>query len=138
MAQLHVNQRGVSLATQNDSSAHSKSGNAHAHAHSSEQARSNVVMEILHAEREYVKHLRDVIEGYVEKAQKRPEMFPEQRLQTIFCNIEEIYRFSEQFLRDLEKSINTEAPHDSHIGCCFVKHVSQGSTNVGEMHTYAN
>ena len=29
---------------------------------SRDQARTNVVLEILHAEREYVKHLRDVVE----------------------------------------------------------------------------
>ena len=29
---------------------------------SKEQARTNVVQEIIHAEREYVKHLRDVVE----------------------------------------------------------------------------
>ena len=82
-------------------------------------------MEILHAEREYVKQLRDVIEGYVEKARKRPQMFSSQRLQTIFCNIEAIYEFSSRFLKDLEKCLNDTAPHESQVGQCFLAHVRQ-------------
>lgn len=63
-------------------------------------------------------------QGYVEKARKRPEMFPETMLHTIFSNIESIYAFSSQFLCELEKHIHPTSPHLSEIGKCFLNHVS--------------
>jgi len=89
---------------------------------SKDQARTNVVNEIMHAEREYVKHLRDVVQGYVEKARKRPEMFSEECLSTIFSNIEAIYKFSSNFLKDLETHFISQAPQLSELGCCFLNH----------------
>jgi Rho guanine nucleotide exchange factor 4 len=89
---------------------------------SKDQARTNVVNEIMQAEREYVKRLKDVVEGYVEKARKRPEMFPDERLWKIFSNIEDIYRFSCMLLKDLESHFVSEAPQLSRIGEIFLKH----------------
>ncbi|KAK2167757.1 hypothetical protein LSH36_24g01012 [Paralvinella palmiformis] len=89
---------------------------------SQSQARANVVNEIVQAEREYVRHLRDVIQGYVEKCRKRPEMFPQQKMTSIFSNIMDIYHFSVRFLKDLELNIDTEQPHQSKLGKVFIKH----------------
>lgn len=50
-------------------------------------------------------------------------MFTEPQLKTIFSNIEDIYRFQRQFLRDLEKKYNKDQPHLSEIGSCFLLQV---------------
>ncbi|XP_053404254.1 uncharacterized protein LOC123554283 isoform X2 [Mercenaria mercenaria] len=83
------------------------------------QARSNVVNEIINAEREYVKHLKDVVEGYIQHARKRTEMFPEERILLIFGNIEKIYSFAQKFVSQLEMCIDV-CPHLSEIGQCFL------------------
>ena len=67
-----------------------------------------------------------LFQGYVEKARKRPEMFTEARLATIFGNIEEIYTFSRRFLQELEAQVLPSHPHQSNVGQCFLKHVSFG------------
>ncbi|KAM4606633.1 uncharacterized protein spata13 [Polymixia lowei] len=85
-----------------------------------EQMRTNVVQEIMSTERIYIKHLRDICEGYIRQCRKHPDMFTELQLQTIFSNIEDIYRFQRQFLRDLERKYNKDQPHLSEIGSCFL------------------
>lgn len=52
-------------------------------------------------------------------------MFNDDQLKVIFGNIEDIYRFQMGFVRDLEKQYNTEEPHLSEIGPCFLEHVSR-------------
>ncbi|XP_041735988.2 uncharacterized protein LOC121569250 isoform X2 [Coregonus clupeaformis] len=88
-----------------------------------DQMRTNVVKEIMNTERIYIKHLRDICEGYIRQCRKNPGMFTELQLKTIFSNIEDIYKFQRQFLKDLEKKYNTDQPHLSEIGACFL---SQG------------
>ncbi|XP_063768655.1 spermatogenesis-associated protein 13 isoform X1 [Eleginops maclovinus] len=85
-----------------------------------EQMRTNVVQEIMNTERIYIKHLKDICEGYIRQCRKHPDMFTELQLKTIFSNIEDIYRFQRQFLKDLEKKYNREQPHLSEIGSCFL------------------
>ncbi|KAJ4925147.1 hypothetical protein JOQ06_017884 [Pogonophryne albipinna] len=85
-----------------------------------EQMRTNVVQEIMNTERIYIKHLKDICEGYIRQCRKHPDMFTELQLKTIFSNIEDIYRFQRQFLKDLEKKYNKDQPHLSEIGSCFL------------------
>ncbi|XP_072234118.1 uncharacterized protein spata13 isoform X1 [Leuresthes tenuis] len=85
-----------------------------------EQMRTNVVQEIMNTERIYIKHLKDICEGYIRQCRKHPDMFTELQLKTIFSNIEDIYKFQRQFLRELEKKYNKEQPHLSEIGSCFL------------------
>ncbi|XP_053714597.1 uncharacterized protein arhgef4 isoform X5 [Synchiropus splendidus] len=87
-----------------------------------EQMRSNVINEIMSTERDYIKHLMDICEGYIKQCRKRTDMFNEEQLRTIFGNIEDIYRFQRKFLKVLEKKFNREQPHLSEIGCCFLEH----------------
>ncbi|XP_068199732.1 uncharacterized protein spata13 isoform X2 [Antennarius striatus] len=85
-----------------------------------EQMRTNVVQEIMNTERIYIKHLKDICDGYIRQCRKHPDMFTELQLKTIFSNIEDIYRFQRQFLRDLERKYNKNQPHLSEIGSCFL------------------
>ncbi|XP_076827327.1 rho guanine nucleotide exchange factor 4-like isoform X6 [Brachyhypopomus gauderio] len=87
-----------------------------------EQMRTNVINEIMSTERDYIKHLKDICEGYIKQCRKRMDMFTEEQLCTIFGNIEDIYRFQKNFLKCLEKKFNKDEPHLSEIGSCFLEH----------------
>ncbi|XP_056456289.1 uncharacterized protein LOC130390390 isoform X3 [Gadus chalcogrammus] len=87
-----------------------------------DQMRANVINEIMSTERHYIKHLKDICEGYLRQCRKRVDMFNDDQLRVIFGNIEDIYRFQMGFVRDLEKQYNTEDPHLSEIGPCFLEH----------------
>ncbi|KAH9369953.1 hypothetical protein HPB48_001830 [Haemaphysalis longicornis] len=89
---------------------------------SNEEVRAKVVMEIVNTERDFVHHLKDVVEGYLAQVRRRPDMFSEERRQTIFGNIEHLYEFQSGFLKRLESAVNWEHPHLSEIGCVFVGH----------------
>ncbi|XP_053555192.1 rho guanine nucleotide exchange factor 9 [Bombina bombina] len=87
-----------------------------------DQMRANVINEIMSTERHYIKHLKDICEGYLKQCRKRRDMFSDEQLKVIFGNIEDIYRFQMGFVRDLEKQYNNEEPHLSEIGPCFLEH----------------
>nr|XP_015909481.1 spermatogenesis-associated protein 13 isoform X2 [Parasteatoda tepidariorum] len=87
-----------------------------------EQVRANIVQEIVATERDYVKHLKDVVEGYLKQVQRRPDMFSKERIETVFGNIQEIYNFQSEFLKQLENCLDNDAPHLSQIGNCFLNH----------------
>ena len=63
------------------------------------------------------------MQGYVDKARSRPEMFPPNRIDVVFSNIGDIFRFSTHLLADLESALDVEQPHASQIGHVFLKHV---------------
>ncbi|XP_023574532.1 rho guanine nucleotide exchange factor 4 isoform X2 [Octodon degus] len=89
---------------------------------SRDQMRTNVINEILSTERDYIKHLRDICEGYIRQCRKRADMFSEEQLHTIFGNIEDIYRCQKVFVKALEQRFNSERPHLSELGACFLEH----------------
>lgn len=89
---------------------------------SNEQVRANVVMEIVNTERDFVRHLKDVVEGYLKQVRGRPDMFSEERRATIFGNIEQLYAFQSHFLACLEAAIKWDQPHLSEIGSVFIEH----------------
>ncbi|CAL8312333.1 unnamed protein product [Merluccius merluccius] len=114
-----VNQEDFSAESLVDQEGPDQARDTHSSQHR-DQMRTNVVQEIMNTERIYIKHLRDICEGYIRQCRKHPTMFTEPQLQTIFSNIEEIYRFQRQFLRELESKYNKEQPHLSQIGSCFL------------------
>ncbi|XP_063807748.1 spermatogenesis-associated protein 13 isoform X1 [Pseudophryne corroboree] len=86
-----------------------------------DQMRTNVIREIMNTERVYIKHLKDICEGYIKQCRKHTSMFTEAQLGTIFGNIEEVYKFQKTFFKNLEKQYNKEEPHLSEIGGCFLE-----------------
>ncbi|XP_052823048.1 uncharacterized protein LOC106874706 isoform X5 [Octopus bimaculoides] len=104
-----------------DSSKDSSSNVGKTHQFNSNQARTNVINEIISAEREYVHQLDDVLQGYVVQAKKRPDMFPDDKISTIFGNLEDIYTFSKKFFKSLEVSLKDDL-HQSEVGHCFIEH----------------
>ncbi|XP_077014966.1 spermatogenesis-associated protein 13 isoform X2 [Tamandua tetradactyla] len=94
----------------------------HKHLENKHQMRTNVIQEIMNTERVYIKHLKDICEGYIRQCRKHTGMFTVAQLATIFGNIEDIYKFQRKFLKDLEKQYNKEEPHLSEIGSCFLQH----------------
>ncbi|XP_034941073.1 serine-rich adhesin for platelets [Chelonus insularis] len=89
---------------------------------SNEQVRSSVVRELVQTERDFVKVLRDVAEGYVAECRRRTDMFTEDQIETIFINLEDLLEFQTEFLKDLEARIDWNAPHKSCVAECFLIH----------------
>ncbi|XP_012592288.2 spermatogenesis-associated protein 13 isoform X1 [Microcebus murinus] len=122
---LRVNQEELS---ENSSGAHGEEPDEdaghghHRHSENKHQMRTNVIREIMNTERVYIKHLKDICEGYIRQCRKHTGMFTVAQLATIFGNIEDIYKFQRKFLKDLEKQYNKEEPHLSEIGSCFLQH----------------
>lgn len=57
------------------------------------------------------------------------KLFDDEKCETIFSNVEEIYTFQKDFLRELESSVQHDRMEDSQIGEVFV-------TNVSPLHSY--
>lgn len=90
---------------------------------SNEQVRASVVRELVQTERDFVKVLRDVAEGYVAECRRRTDMFTEDQIETIFINLEDLLDFQSEFLKELETRIDWSAPYKSCVGECFLNHV---------------
>lgn len=89
---------------------------------SNDQVRTSVVRELVHTERDFVKVLQDVAEGYLAECEKRKDMFTKEQIDTIFINLKDILKFQLAFLKDLETNIDWDAPHKSCVGNCFMQH----------------
>ncbi|GCC23612.1 hypothetical protein chiPu_0002010 [Chiloscyllium punctatum] len=85
-----------------------------------ERKRGNIVQEILNSERDYVKNLRDIYEGYYKQCQKAKDLFPHARLKTLFSNIVDIYKTHKKLLQELEWRYKPNKPHLSEFGSCFL------------------
>lgn len=86
--------------------------------------RANVVLELINSERDFVKHLKDVVEGYLYPARRHPEIFTGERINTIFSNIEQLYEFQRKFLESLERCIDWDDLAQSEVGQCFLEYQS--------------
>ncbi|XP_074859797.1 rho guanine nucleotide exchange factor 4 isoform X2 [Carettochelys insculpta] len=92
---------------------------------SKDQMRTNVINEIISTEKDYIKHLKDICEGYIKQCRKRADMFTEEQLKTIFGNIEDIYKCQKRFVNALEKKFNKDHPHLSEVGSCFLEYQTE-------------
>jgi len=86
------------------------------------EVRSKCIQELLSSEQDYLKTLKDVTEGYLNRAKKKTEMFSSEDIDIIFCNIEKIYRFHKKFHRELEEEISKHSMLNSQIGKIFISH----------------
>lgn len=66
----------------------------------------------------------ELFQGYLTECKKRSDMFSNEQIATIFGNLEELLVFQEEFLEDLERHVDSEAPHRSCVGDTFLRHVS--------------
>lgn len=57
-------------------------------------------------------------------------MFSDEQIETIFGNLEQLLEFQSQFLEDLERNVEWDAPHRSCIGDTFLLHVSSHKFHV--------
>uniref|UniRef100_A0A1B6CGV1 Spermatogenesis-associated protein 13 n=1 Tax=Clastoptera arizonana TaxID=38151 RepID=A0A1B6CGV1_9HEMI len=89
---------------------------------SNDQVRSRVVRELINTERDFVKVLRDVAEGYLAECRRRTDMFSDEQIETIFGNLEQLLDFQSLFLEDLERNVDWDAPHRSCVGDTFLIH----------------
>ncbi|XP_018496492.2 uncharacterized protein LOC100905253 [Galendromus occidentalis] len=83
--------------------------------------RTKVVQELINTEQDFVKHLRDIVEGYLLRCRSRPAMFTLEQIATIFGNVEQLYVFQKSFLTKLASCVNTQQPHASCVGECFLR-----------------
>ncbi|CAG5099138.1 Oidioi.mRNA.OKI2018_I69.XSR.g16285.t1.cds [Oikopleura dioica] len=77
--------------------------------------REKVLHELLQSERDYVRHLRGVINGYLITCENKKEFFSEDDLLLIFGNLKEIMVFQQNFLQKLETAYEQEQSVE-HIG----------------------
>ena len=54
---------------------------------------------------------------------KKPDMFKDDDIRTIFGNIEQIYSFHKKFLRKMVDKISQTDPSESELGKLFLDHV---------------
>lgn len=76
---------------------------------------------MIKAEKDYVKHLKDIVEGYLKKCEAQKGMFTSDQVKQIFSNIEDICDFSSGFLKEFKGQIADESADNSCIGRCFIK-----------------
>ncbi|XP_044291379.1 pleckstrin homology domain-containing family G member 2 [Varanus komodoensis] len=76
-----------------------------------------VVLEIVETEQAYVRDLRSIVEDYLGSIIDSGQLplKPEQ-VNTLFCNIEDIYEFNSELLEDLERDASAHA-----VAECFVQ-----------------
>ena len=63
-------------------------------------------------------------QGYVKRCKGYNKLFDDDKCDTIFSNVEQIYSFQKDFLRELETSVEHYRMEDSKIGEVFVTNVS--------------
>ncbi|XP_034244510.1 rho guanine nucleotide exchange factor 9 isoform X2 [Thrips palmi] len=81
-----------------------------------------VVEEIINSEREFVKTLRDLYEGFMKPAEANG-LFNQVHVRAVFGNLEDILNFQTVFLKDLEAIMDWTALENGLVGEVFMRHV---------------
>lgn len=64
------------------------------------------------------------VQGFLSRCRDYSTLFNAAKVETIFSNIEEIYKFQRDFLRELESKVDRDRMDCSEIGSVFVINVS--------------
>ena len=64
------------------------------------------------------------MQGFLYRCREYSTLFDTERVDTIFSNVEEIYKFQRDFLRELESKVDRDRMDCSEIGNVFVINVS--------------
>ena len=64
------------------------------------------------------------MQGYLTRCREYNKLFDKEQIETIFSNIEEVFRFQKDFLSELEARVKPDHMTDSLIGEVFVLNVS--------------
>jgi len=96
--------------------------------------RRRVIQELMETERDYVKLLQDLVQGFLEQCKKRREMFSEERISRIFGNIAAISNLHTKLLRELEIAYDNDQPEDSMVANAFLRN----SRSFGIYSEYCN
>ncbi|CAJ0955254.1 unnamed protein product, partial [Mesorhabditis belari] len=83
--------------------------------------RANVVEELMNTERDYVRLLENIVQGFLEQTRRRSELFSSQRVRNIFGNIQSIYLLHSKILRDLEIALDQSSPENTCLGSAFLR-----------------
>ena len=65
-----------------------------------------------------------MLQGFLNRCRDYSTLFDSEKVETIFSNVEEIYRFQRDFLRELESKVDRDQMDCSEIGNVFVINVS--------------
>ena len=72
------------------------------------------------------------LQGYLNQARKRTDMFTEESIAKIFSNIEQIYEFHLEILMQFEDCFVEDDPCASEIGSVFLNNVSLLCSNLAK------
>lgn len=65
-----------------------------------------------------------LLQGYLQRCRQHISLFPEERTDKLFANVESLLMFQKTFLADLESQISQGEPWNAQLGQCFLRHVS--------------
>ena len=71
-------------------------------------------------------------QGYLQRCTEHTKLFTSEKIELIFGNVQNIYKFQKDFLKELETRVNRDKMEDSQIGDIFVANVSWSSVVCGE------
>lgn len=87
--------------------------------------RAKCVEELLNTEKDYVKLLKNIIEGYLNKVREDPVLFSSEDADILFANIEQLYEFHKIFLQELQDAIVLDKMEISVVGDIFLRNYSK-------------
>ena len=65
-----------------------------------------------------------ILQGYLQRCKEHSRLFTSEKIELIFGNIETLYKFQKDFLKELETRVNRDKMEESQIGDIFVANVS--------------
>ena len=91
------------------------------------ELRCRVMQELVNTERNYLQSLNIVVKCREECLKRvgadRPDsLFTQKEIEQVFHNIEELYRFEDAFLQELNECVKEEKYESSVVGSLFVRH----------------